>query len=1088
MEIQMNTELINGYLLSPQQRNLWLLGQDASVYRAQCAVLITGDLDKDVLREALRRIIDKHEILRTTFHRHASIKVPVQVVMEAGDLSWRTIDIGSPDAGNQEDVIEELLEQERRRPIDCEQGPLVHACLATIAHREHMLVIGLPSLCADTVTLKNFVQEIVNSYGASTPQSPPTGEPLQYADFSAWQNELLEEDEALAGKIYWREKEVSASPPLTFPLTKKASAERDFEPRTVGLTISSALAAKIRALISAFDISLEAYFFTCWQTLLWRLTAQSDYLISVIYDGRRFEELQGAFGLIARSLPIACHLDESLKFSDALRRAQQSLQEAYEWQDYYFNEQETLPAESRLDRAFAAFEFEDRFSGGTAAGVSFFLYGQRSHFFRFQVKLCCAASGDSFVAKIHYDSATISSDGVTRLLDQFQTLLESSARCPDAAIGEPRILSEPEWQEVVLGFNESARQQLDPKGVHELFEKQVERTPNSKAVIFEEEHLTYDELNKRANQLAHYLLSVGIGPEKIVAICLERSPDMIVGLLGILKAGAAYLALDSSYPKERLAFMLEDARASALVTKQNLLERLPRYDGLAVCLDTQSGTIGQHSRDNCISRLSPENLSYVIYTSGSTGKPKGTAITHMGLLNYLTWCTKYYPMDAGFGAPLHSSIGFDLTITSLFPPLLTGKSVVLVREDVSLQALSDVLRADRTFSLIKITPSHLDILNRLQLQDVAAKCSKALVVGGEALKADTLTFWRERSPDMRIFNEYGPTEAVVGCCVYEVTSSTELTNQIPIGKPITNTRLYITDRHMAPVPIGVAGELLISSIGLARGYLNRPDLTAASFIPDPLGGEAGARLYKTGDLARYLPDGNIEFLGRIDQQVKIRGFRIEIEEIEEVLKHHPAVREAVAMAREDAPGDKRLVAYVVYDQDSIASSDEMREFLREHLPEYMLPSTFVSLDALPLTPNGKVDRDRLPTPAGVGLKLTTPYVAPGTAVEEVLADIWAELLNIERVGMNDKFFELGGDSLLIMQVLSRIHDAFQIDLAPRVLFDVMTVAELATFMIANEPAPGQLEKAATLLNRVKAMSEEDVDEVLQRREVGGVIA
>jgi len=1083
----MNTELINGYLLSPQQRNLWLLGHDASVYRAQCAVLITGDLDKDVLREVLRRVIDKHEILRTAFRRHASIKVPVQVVMDAGDLSWRTIDIGSPEAGNQEGVIEELLDQEWQRPIDCEQGPLVHACLVTIAPREHMLVITLPSLCADTVTLKNFVQEIVNSYCTSTPQSPPSGEPLQYADFSAWQNELLDEDEAVAGKTYWREKAVSSLLPLSFPLTKRPSAERDFEPQTVALTISSALAAKIRALSSAFDISLEAYFFTCWQTLLWRLTAQSDYLISVIYDGRRFEELQGAFGLIARSLPIACHLDESLKLTDALRLAQQALQENHEWQDYYFNEQETLTAGSRLDQAFAAFEFEDRFSGGMAAGVSFFLYGQRSHFFRFQVKLSCAASGDSFAAKIHYDSAALSFDEVTRLVDQFQTLLESSTSDPEAAIGELRILSEPQRQEVVLGFNESSRQQFDSKSVHELFERQVERTPHSTAVIFEEEHLSYDELNKRANQLAHYLQSFGIGPEKIVAICLERSLDMIVGLLGILKAGAAYLALDYGYPKERLAFMLEDAGASALVTRQNLLERLPRYEGLTVCLDTRRETIG-HSDDNCVSRLSPENLSYVIYTSGSTGKPKGTAITHLGLLNYLTWCTKYYPMDAGFGTPLHSSIGFDLTITSLFPALLTGKSVLLVREDVSLQALSDTVTAGRAFSLIKITPSHLEILNRLLPPDAAAKCSKALVVGGEALKADTLTFWRERSPEMRIFNEYGPTEAVVGCCVYEVMSSAEFTNQIPIGKPITNTRLYIIDRHMAPVPIGVAGELLIGGIGIARGYINRPDLTAASFIPDPLGAEAGARLYKTGDLARYLPDGNIEFLGRIDQQVKVRGFRIELEEIEEVLKHHSAVSDAVAMAREDAPGDKRLVVYVVYHQDSTASSDEMRDFLREHLPEYMVPSTFVSLDALPLTLNGKVDRDKLPSPAGVELKLTTPYLAPGTAVEQVLAEIWAELLGIERVGINDNFFDLGGDSLLIMQVLSRIHDAFQIDLAPRVLFDVMTVAELAAFTIANEPAPGQIEKAATLLNTVKAMTEEDVDEVLQRRRVDGVTA
>ncbi|MBW4546343.1 MAG: amino acid adenylation domain-containing protein [Symplocastrum torsivum CPER-KK1] len=642
-----------------------------------------------------------------------------------------------------------------------------------------------------------------------------------------------------------------------------------------------------------------------------------------------------------------------------------------------------------------------------------------------------------------YNTEALNGDSIVRILDQFTTFLQGIVTDSKERVAALPVLSEPERHKILMEWNDTQADYPKDKCIHQLFEEQVELTPDALSVVYEDKQLSYRELNARANQLAHYLQKLGVGPEVLVGIFVERSLEMMVGLLGILKAGGAYVPLDPAYPKERLAFMLSDSQVSVLLTQEKLLAGLPEQGAEAICLDTDWGVISQESEDNLNSRVNPTNLAYIIYTSGSTGKPKGTMIVHQGLVNYLSWCIKAYAVADGVGSPVHSSIGFDATITSLFSPLLVGQSVVFLPEKQEIEALSAVLCSQSNFSLVKITPAHLALLSELLPSKQAAGQTRALIIGGEALSKKSISFWQTHAPETRLVNEYGPTETVVGCCIYEVPTQTSLSGLVPIGRPIANTQLYILDQSLQPIPIGVVGELHIGGDGLARGYLNRTELTTQKFIPNPFSDEPGSRLYKTGDLARYLPDGNIEFLGRIDNQVKIRGFRIELGEIEAVLRQNRAVQDALVIDQEYGPGDKRLVAYVVPSQEQVLPASELRRYLKQKLPDHMVPSAFVLLEALPLTPNGKVDRRALPVPDPTRSDLEEDFVAPHTPVEKMLAEIWAEVLGIERVGIHNKFLELGGHSLLAIRIVSRLRDTLKVELPISSLFASPTVAELA---------------------------------------------
>lgn len=684
-----------------------------------------------------------------------------------------------------------------------------------------------------------------------------------------------------------------------------------------------------------------------------------------------------------------------------------------------------------------------------------------------------------------YDPRLLDEDSVNSMLHQFITLLHGVTANAEQPLMALPLLTEAERYQLLVTWNDTAIDYPKEVCLHQLFEAQVERTPQAIAVVFDphpqdafggsqEEHLTYWELNRRANQLAHHLRRLGVGPETLVGICMERSLEMVVGLLGILKAGGAYVPLDPAYPKERLAFMVGDAQSPVLLTQQALVEALPKCGRRMVCLDTVWGTIASESDENPRSGVTPDNLAYVIYTSGSTGRPKGVMISHRAICNHMLWMQMTFPLTETDAVLQKTPFSFDASVWEFYAPLLAGARLIMARPGGHKDGayLIKVI-VEQQVTTLQLVPSLL----RLLLQEQAFEtcdCLKRVFCGGEALPAELIERFYARLP-ANLYNLYGPTEAAIDATFW-VCEREGNQQVVPIGRPIANMQAYILDSHLCPVSVGVPGELCLGGIDLARGYLNRPDLTAKKFIPNPFNLEVallqvqagsnkiGARLYKTGDLARYLPGGNIEFLGRMDHQVKVRGFRIELGEIETILREHPAVREAVVVAREDGQGDiilgrdKRLVAYLVPQQRLAPSISDLRSYLGEKLPDYMIPSAFVSLDALPLTPNGKVDRQALPAPNRTRTDWEGTFVAPRTPPEKLLAEIWAEVLGLVRVGVHDDFFEWGGNSLLATQIISRVRDVFQAQISLRSFFEAPTIAELA--LLIEEILIDEIEKLA----------------------------
>ncbi len=579
---------------------------------------------------------------------------------------------------------------------------------------------------------------------------------------------------------------------------------------------------------------------------------------------------------------------------------------------------------------------------------------------------------------------------------------------------------------------------------HQLFEAQVEKSPQAVAVTGPGGALTYHELNARANQLAHLLIRLGIGPEVLVGLFMRRSPEMLVALLGILKAGGAYVPLDPTFPKKRLSFLLEDTRPPVVLIQPVLRSLLPEHECQVVSLDSTWQAIAAEKSNNPGIPTSPDLLAYVIFTSGSTGNPKGILATHDGLANYLTWCVEAYGMQSGKGALVHTPVSFDLTITGMFAPLLVGRTVYQAAKGHAIDALTSAWRTNSGLSIVKITPAQLKLLGQILTPEEAAGRTRAFIIGGENLTSQHIEFWQRCAPDTVLVNEYGPSETVVGCCVYFVPGTGHQVGSIPIGRPIANTQLHVLDQDLRQVPHGQPGELFIGGAGLARGYHRRPDLTAERFIPDPYGDEPGGRLYRTGDLVRMLPDGNLVFLGRVDQQVKISGIRIELEEIEAVLGQHSSVQSVVVTARDNGMGEKRLVAYVVPRPGMALTLHGMREFLQDLLPRYMVPTALVLIDRLPLTANGKVDRAALPAPSPAVREATPAFAEPRNPLEARMVKLWEAILNVQPIGIRDNFFELGGDSLSSVSLLAEIHRTLGREISVSSLMESPTVEQLIT--------------------------------------------
>ena len=1050
----MPMDVIEGFRLSPQQRHLWSLQQagDELPYRAQCAILIEGSLNLRVLRAALRDVSDRYEILRTTFRCPHGTKIPLQEVNEEIAPWIEEYNLSTWDTSRQEAKIESLFQEAGRIPFDLANGPVLRISLLTLAADRHMLLVNVPSLCADAASLRILVREISRRYSAFVRCQEPSGDPSQYADLAEWENNLLESEETREGKKHWREAEALALrvPKLSFE--KRPSARAAFEPRLLASAVNPELTPKIRKLVAKYEASASAFFLACWQILLWRLAGESDFVAGAACDGRTYEGLQEALGLFAKTLPVHCRLEEQLRFSEVLERTNGSAREAVEWQEYFsFEQLPRLDSEIEPWRFFpVAFEFQDAEANHTEGDTIFSIQKQYSCFDRFKLKLSCVQRSGLLVAELHYDSSFFWAEDVDRLAQEFRTLLESACANPESPIADLDIVSPNEQRQLLVEFNDRRTDCSKSKCVHELFAERARQQPENVALVFQNRRLTYAQLEARANQLAYHLQGLGVGPEVPVAICMDRSLEMVVGILGILKAGGAYVPLDPEYPKERVAYAIDDVHAQVLLTQKTLRDSMPELGIEVVCVDSDWETIARHGENTPHANATAQNLAYVIYTSGSTGRPKGVMVEHGGLTNAISWIMETLELSSSDRCLLKTPITFDAAGRELFATLLAGGTLIVAEPGGHRDSryLADIIRGER-ISILHCVPSLLQLLVEEPAFDESLAL-RAVMCGGEALAPQIVTRLQSRI-GAKLYNVYGPTETIIDSA-YWPCEECNAHSVVPIGRPIPNAQVYILDGLLRLLPIGATGNLYIGGVGLARGYIGRPDLTGEMFTPDPFSGEPGARLYRTGDLARYRPDGNIEFLGRGDHQVKIRGFRIELGEIEGTLGQHPAVREAIVQAQEVGPGEKRLVAYVVADGESRPTTTELRGFLKDKLPVHMVPAVFVLLEVFPLTANGKVNRHALPTPDDRRPELDEAFVACRTPTEDLLAEIWAQVLGVERVGVHDNFFQLGGHSLLATQVVSRIREALQVEMPLRRLFEAPTVAGLAESVDAGRGA------------------------------------
>ena len=1316
-------EVIEGFRPSPQQKRVWRLQQaeSNSPYRVNCAIQIDGPLDDPrSLKRALDKVFAQHDILHTAYRRLPGVDLPLQVVNGTSPEFWRDdLDLGGLDEAEQSRQLESILHRFTGLPFDFERGHTAHAVFVKLSPSKHALLLSLAALCADSFTVKNLARELSLQYSGSADEDA-----MQYAVVSEWWNELLESQDAEVGIEYWRNQDLQLSASLPF---ETATADRQgFTPQRLSKQLDRATVTKLKAVAQRYDVSLADVLLTSWQVLLGRLTVQSEIVCGVAFDGRTDEELGQSLGLFVKYLPIRSNLVGQY-FPGVVQQIKEATITASEWQECFA--WDTI-GKGDTDFFPFTFTFEEQCPEYSSGGLTFSVPLRQACVERYKINLTCLATEVSLQTDFYYDAKLMNESDVTRLAEQFHTLLQSVVQNPEAEVETFAIVGETELRYLIEELNDTARDFGKPNRLDELVEQQVAQTPDAIAVIFEEQQLTYRELDARANQLAHYLRRAGVGPETMVGVFMERSLEMIVSLLGVLKAGGAYVPLDPAYPTQRLSFILDDVSAPVVITQKHLDELLPEHTGLVIKVDEDWDLIARESETRPEPLGTENNLAYVIYTSGSTGRPKGVMIEHRSICNRLLWMQAEFPLTADDCLLQKTVFTFDASVWEIFVPLFAGARLVMAQPEGHRDSayLVKTIQQQRVTTL-QLVPSMVNVFLE---EPGLEKCTtlKRFFCGGERLSGSVRDRFYERLPEVTLTNLYGPTEVSIDATARKCSRDDQEVN-VPIGRPLSNMQVYLLDSRMQPVPAGVPGEMFIGGAGVARGYWRRPELTAERFIPNPFSETPGARLYRAGDLARLLPSGEIEFIGRVDDQVKIRGFRIELGEIEAALREHELAREAIVMAREDEPGNPRLVAYIVpergalvasseqtfyrlpngleiahnnknetdllylelfgertylrhgislrdgdcvfdiganvglftlfvhesckdaktysfepipqtfkalktnvelynlnarvyecglskeagtatftfyphvsassgmyanavedeqvtrafmnnqderlaayadelmegrfesqtftcqlrtvsevirennvqridllkldvekaeldvlmgiesddwqkidqvvmeihdiggrlkivtdmleahgfnyvLDQDaaftntglyhiyavhprrapraeseetvadrpsrlrqSLLTSADLQSYLKDKLPEHMIPSAFVILDTLPLLPNGKVNRRELPAPNNSRFDANRVYVAPRNPVEEELAAMWSEILGVEGIGVEDNFFMMGGHSLLATQAISRIREAFHVQLPLRSIFETPTVAGLGEKIVEN---------------------------------------
>ncbi|KST68652.1 non-ribosomal peptide synthetase [Mastigocoleus testarum BC008] len=1119
----------NGNLsLSFAQQRMWFnyqLDSNNPFYNESFQVRITGKLNIPALEKSINEIVRRHEALRTSFSNVEG--KPLQYINPSLNVPLPVIDL----QGSSEAEVQQIIIKEARQPFDLSNGSLLRTTLLHLAPESYVLILVMHHIITDGASMGVFFQELSAFYqdAKRTDATFTDGTykdaistdatcrdvacnvstrlpelPIQYADFAIWQRQWLTGEVLERQLNYWKQQLASVPPLLELPTDKPRPPVQTYCGAIAQFQLDQNLTQQLQTLSQKSRTTLFMSLLAAYSILLYRYSGQEDICIGSPFANRNRQEVESLIGFFANTIVLRTQIKDNPSFSELLQQVRRVVLDAHTHQDIPFEQvvEALQPQRSpSYNPLFQTMFVLENFSIDTLDLPDISLTPQLVDrgTSQFDLSLSMWETEAGLRGYWEYNTDLFESDTIARMTGHFQTLLSAIVANPQLQISELPILTENEQHQLLIEWNSKKSDFPKDKCIHQLFESQVEKTPDAVAVEFGSQKLTYAQLNAKANQLAHYLQTLGVEPEVLVGLCIERSLEMVVGLLGILKAGGAYVPLDPNYPPERLGYMLADSGVSILLTQQKLVDVLPKNSAKVICLDKDPiSTDITCNVSTKVSKVKSDNLAYIIYTSGSTGKPKGVMIEHRSLVNFIEAAKVEYGISSEDKVLQFASISFDVAAEEIYTCLTAGGTLVL-RTDEMINSTSQFLQSCRESQLTVLDlPTaywHQLTSELVTTGEILPASVRLVIIGGEAALAETLNLWRKYGENKLtqtplLINAYGPTEATVETTTYrfsELRSPHNINSQLPIGRPLKNVEVYILDKYLQPVPIGVPGELYIGGAGLARGYFNRPELTAEKFIQNSFlksrGAEeakrdinykllpiTGSKLYKTGDLVRYLPDGNIEFLGRIDNQVKIRGFRIELGEIETAIAAHPQIKEAVVIVQEDEPGKKRLVAYIVetlnvtstslQTQKSVLESlggrkstpptfrniqNTLRDFLKQKLPDYMVPSVFVILDSLPLTPSGKVDRRALPIPS-VNIDLEN-FVAPRNYTEEILADIWKNVLNLKQVGIHNNFFELGGDSIVSIQIIARAHQA-GLKLTPKQLFQYQTVAELA--MVAGK--------------------------------------
>lgn len=1082
--------------LSFAQERMWFFYQlepDNPFYNNSVILKFEGLLNFEVLERCVNAIAQRHETLRTSFV--LTDNQPTQIIAPHQPISIPVEDLYELTSEVQDAEVKRLVKQEAQKTFNLTSGSLFRPKLLRLGQQSHILILTIHHIISDGWSIGILIQELVDLYAAFSTKSPYplTDLPVQYADFAEWHRHWLQGDRLEQQLNYWKQQLTGVPPVLNLPSDRQRPSVQTFRGDIEKIYLDHELTQQLRHICQTTGTTLFMVLLTAFSILLYRYSGQDDIVIGSPIANRNRVEIEKLIGFFANTLALRVQIAENSTYLNLLDQVKEVSLAAYSHQDLPF---EILVDELKIDRHLshnALFQvvFALQNTPLPSANLPNLELSSDINFdngtVRFDLEVHLWEVSEGLKGDLVYSTDLFDSSTIKRLIGNFQTLLREIVKTPHQLVSNLPILTAPERHQLLIEWNQTQTLYPSDRTISQCFEEQVEINPHAVAIIFEGQQLTYQQLNQRANQLSRHLQKLGVSPDALVGIYIERSIEMIVGLLGILKAGGAYVPIDPSYPLERLEFMVQDAQIQVILTLEQFVPTLNQgsvNQGLQiVCLDSDWLDIEQELDHNLNISSTSKNLAYVEYTSGSTGNPKGVCVVHQGVVR-LVKNTNYYNFNPHEVFLQLAPLAFDASTFEIWGSLLNGsKLAIMPAHTPSLIELGQAIR-DYQITTLWLTSGLFSLMVDERVEDL--RPLKYLLAGGDALSVPHVQKLLKEIPNTQLINGYGPTENTTFTCCYAMTGATQLSGSVPIGRPIANSQVYILDRQLQPVPIGVSGELYIGGDGLAQGYLNNSTLTVEKFITNPFDRANSEYLYRTGDLARYRVDGNIEFIGRTDFQVKIRGFRIELNEIETVLAQHPHVQEVLVLAREDRLGHKQLVAYVVPQDELVLSLQDVlrnavQDFLRAKLPDYMVPASIVILEAMPLTANGKIDRKQLPPPDANILRDEQNFVAPISPMETEIAHVWSQVLGLDRVGIHDNFFDIGGNSLLVIQVHTKLQEILGQDISIVNLFRYPTINILTQFLNQEQDEPQTVEKSRDRADKQKEALKRNKQLINQRR-------